>query len=532
MTITLKIDDKVREALKQAFPTSDTERALDKYVGVLEELIFKALQHGRTPEQCKFNLYSLSTHHLAQRGGYVKQVRLHKWLGENGWALVEPVITGSNISGQLSQCKLTAWVILHNALNLPTGGALENMTDRDIDILLGEPEDEQAQLIPLIYPDIDELDTREKINERFHVVEVDIESLKSYIVWLSTESTHYNASKKEAALRQARIILAIAQFFDGKFLQRKKPSPFGRLYYEGISVQSVNKDLRRAMLGNCWSYDIRSSVIAWKMGFAKECLQSIDPHADVRKLFSATLGYLEDKPDFMATVRHYTFKSDSHSQPDLQKKIIKRALTAISFGARMSTKGWLDDDGQIHNPALVDIIKNAEERDRFFNCPSMRAFIHEQKLLDDYLYGLAKASAPELLKLPYLQTHSGRPSKAKVLAYLYQHAETEVMAIVQRIINESRKKILAHIHDAVIVRHKLGIDLKHEIELQMQEQTGNPYWRLACEPLNRFESRGKDSKLEERDHRQRIREEEADVQQWVRAGQFRGTHFWLSIPNR
>ena len=514
MTITLEVDNNVREALKQAFPTSDTERALDKYVGVLEELIFKALQHGRTPEQHKLKLYSLSTHDLAQRSGYVKQIRLHKWLSENGWALVEPVITGSNISGKLSQCKLTSWVTLHNALNQPTGGAFENMTDRETDILLGEPEDQQAKLVSMIYPDMDELDTHEKINERFHVVEVDIESLKAYIVWLSTEAKHYNGSKKEASLRQARIILAIAQYFGGKFLQRKKSSPFGRTYYEGISVQSVNKELRRAMLGHCWSYDIRSSVIAWKMGFAKDCLHLMDPHADIRKEFSATLGYLEDKPDFMATVRHYIFKSDSHCEADLQKKIIKSALTAISFGARMSTKGWLDDDGQQHNPALVDIIKNADERDRFFNCPSMRAFIHEQKLLDDYIYGLAKASAPELLKLDYLQTQTGRPSKAKVLAYLYQHAETAVMAIVKHVAIQHNRPILAHIHDAIIVRTRLGADLKHEIELQMQEQTGNPYWCLAAEELQRFESRYQDIVCEEQDHRQRIRQEEARAQQW------------------
>ena len=385
MAITLTIDDKVLEALKLAFPGYNTERALNKYVAVLEQLLFKALQHGQTPEQRKLNLFGLSMHDLAQKGGAIggKKIRLHKWLKDNGLALVEPVITGSNISGKISACKLTSLVTLHNALTLPRGGLFEEMTDREIDILLGESEDEQSKLIALIYPDIDELDTREKINERFHVAEVDIESLKNYIVWLSTEAKHYSPSKKQAALRQARIILAVAQYFDGKYLQRKKPSPFGRTYYEGISVQSVNKDLRRAMLGNSWCYDIRSSVIAWKMGFATEYIAAKEPSADLRRTFSSTLNYLEDKQDYVATVRHYTFKSDSNCEPDFQKKLIKQALTAISFGARMTTKGWVDGSGQFQNPAIVDIIKNAGERDRFFNCPSMRSFISEQKRLDD-----------------------------------------------------------------------------------------------------------------------------------------------------
>ena len=237
-------------------------------------------------------------------------------------------------------------------------------------------------------------------------------------------------------------------------------------------------------------------------------MAAVDPSADLRKVFSATLCYLEDKQDFVTSLRSYTFKSDSNCEPDLQKKLIKQALTAISFGARMTTKGWLDESGQFHNPAIVDIIKNAEERDRFFNCPLMRSFIKEQKVLDDYIYGLVKEQSPELLKLDYLQTNSGRPSKAKVLAYLYQHAETEVMGIVKRIAKEHRKKILAHIHDAVVVSTRLGPDLKQEIEFQMQEATGNPYWRLAAEELQRFESRGRDQALEIMEHKQRIRAEE------------------------
>ena len=63
------------------------------------------------------------------------------------------------------------------------------------------------------------------------------------------------------------------------------------------------------------------------------------------------------------------------------------------------------------------------------------------------------------------------------------------MDIVKELAKQHRKKVLAHIHDAIVVKKKFGTDLKHEIELQMQEQTGNSYWRLAAEELKRFESR-------------------------------------------
>jgi hypothetical protein len=350
---------------------------------------------------------------------------------------------------------------------------------------------------------------REQFLRHYDFVEINIQSLKAYIEWLLTEAKLYNAQKKETALRQARIILAVALQLDGKFLQRKKPSPFGRLYYQGISVQSVNKDLRRAMLGHCWCYDIRSSVIAWKMGFARCYRAEVEPNANFRKLFSSTLVYLEDKNDFMVEVRRYTFNSDSNCETELQKKIIKRALTAISFGARASAKGWLDSDGQVRNPALVDIIKNKDERARFLNCDAIRSFIHEQKTLDDYIYKLVQKERPDLLKLDCLKTQSGRPSKAKVLAYLYQHSETQVMAIVTRLAEEHKKKVLAQIHDAVIVRPRFGLDLKCEILEQMQQETDNPYWRLALEELFPFKRRSRDEERELLAHRQRIREAEA-----------------------
>ena len=268
------------------------------------------------------------------------------------------------------------------------------------------------------------------------------------------------------------------------------------------------------MLGQGWEYDIRSSVISWKMGFAASYLASVNPTADLRKTFASTLCYLEDKQDFIATVRHYTFTADSHCEPDFQKKLIKTALTAMSFGARVSTHGWLDDSGQRHNPALVEIFKNPEERSRFVNCPEIRGFIHEQKLLDDFIYQEAKEHTPEIFQLDYLQSHSGRPSKAKVLAFLYQHAETSVMAIVKRCALANQRTVLAHIHDAIVVKQRLGPDLKYEIELQMQEQTGNPYWRLAAEEFKRFESTHRDAQLEEHAHRERIQQEEARAQQW------------------
>jgi len=323
------------------------------------------------------------------------------------------------------------------------------------------------------------------------------------------DSTLISASKRKHYLFQAHIILSVAKDKGGKYYQRKKLSDFGRTYYAGTSVQNVNKELRRAMLGNCWEYDIRSSVVAWKMGFAKAFIAATNSTASVRSTFPCTLSYLENKTGFMNAVQHVVFGNTSDLADDLQVIILKRAFTALSFGARKTAKAWMDSNGGWIKPAIVDIIKVKEERERFLADASVCGFIAEQKLLDTFLFDNFKQGCADLLKLSYLQTQGGKPSKAKVIAFMYQHEETTVMDIVRSAVVEHGKTVLANIHDAIIVKQRLGADLKQEIEMRMQEQTVNPYWRLGVTELLRYESSNKEAKLEELAHKQFMQQLEA-----------------------
>jgi hypothetical protein len=131
----------------------------------------------------------------------------------------------------------------------------------------------------------------------------------------------------------------------------------------------------------------------------------------------------------MATVRHFTFDESSPVPLDLQPKLLKQAFTAISFGARVTTHGWQNESGGWSNPALVDIIRNSADRDRFLNDLTVQAFIHEQGILDAHLYERVKVQRRDLLSKPFLQTPSGRPSKSKILAYLYQLIEDGIKGL-------------------------------------------------------------------------------------------------------
>jgi len=510
--IKITVNSAVYEALNKAFPKPATSahKAITKYIAVLEQMLFKSLHFEATPMQRKLNLFTLSLQKLAQQGGQIgpNKIRVHKWLRENGFNLVEAVIVGSNMSGELSQCKLTHWVTMIDTLAIEDSILIGAKSNKEIDQHLSGDEFGNYQVFNLLYPEFKQRLKSSEITALFDFLPVDIESVKAYIVWLTTESKLITREQKDQALRQARIIMAIASVMDGNYLQRKKPSEFGRMYYEGVSVQNINKELRRAVLGDCWEYDIRSSVVAWKMGWAVDYINARRPGEDLRRVFSATIGFLEDKADFMATVRYFTFSDDSPVNKDFQPKLLKQAFTAISFGARTNSVGWQNESGGWSNPALVDIIKNKTDRERFLKDLTVQAFIREQSELDAFLYDLVCDQRRDLLTKKFLQTPSGRPSRAKILAYLYQHDETEIMDVVRAVAKKYDREPIANVHDAIFFKRKLGLDIKHECELSMREHSNNPYWHLTAKQLERYQPKNLDLEHDVAEHKARIQEEE------------------------
>ena len=506
--IEIKVQPKVFEALSRAFPKppNSAQRALDKYVRVLTAMLLESLSRGASSYELKFNLFSLSLHELANKGGQIgaKKIRLHAWLRENGLALVKSVEIGSNVTGIVSKVVFTDFVelvwhepeIATNQIFID-GFVIENS-------LLLDQASQNAEIFNRLYSDYDAYMMFGKFDDEFDTLDIDISSLQNYIQWLKEDSKHFNATKLNSYLFQARIILAVAQHTGGKYYQRKKPSKFGRMYYTGTSVQNVNKQLRRAMLGNCWEFDIRSSVVAWKMGFADEWIKINQPNLNVHNCFPHTLSYLEHKDAFIKNVQAAVFGKDSDLPADAQLKRLKQAFTALSFGARKTGVSWKLENGEWVSSAIAHIFQIKEEREQFINDFNVCGFVDEQEKLDKYLFEGVKAYSPDLLKLPHLQTQKGRVSQSKVMAFLYQHQETAVMDIVRDTLEQLNKTVLANIHDAIILKHRLSADDKHEIELRMQ-QSGNPYWRLGATELKRWEPNQKEAKKEEALHKQRMK---------------------------
>ena len=510
-------DPRILAALTAAFPkpSSAATKALSKYIALLEQQISTALLNGRNPEQHKLGLYTVSLHHMMNRGGQIgpQKVRLHNWLNDHGLALIKKVTTGTNITGKLSEVALTTLASLVITTELDQGWQDTAAVAVDFADVLQNKALDQDTIISRLCPELSQGIDETQLLELFHVLEVDVGSLKNYMHWLKHDSKHYTAAKKEHALNQASMILAVANAVDGKYLQRKKPSEFGRVYYQGVSIQNIDRTLRSAVLGQCWEYDIRSSVVCWKMGFAKHLVRSLNSNQTVEEFFKFTLWYINDKQDLMLNLRAAVFTAQSNVPAKSQNDLLKQAFTAISFGARVMETGWKDDSGAWQNPAIVDIIKNVQERKRFLANLIVKSFIAEQNLLDAYIFEQVKTQTPELLSKPLLKTLSGKPAKAKILAYMYQHAETQVMDVVRSTAIASGYEPIANVHDAVFFRKSIGVNTLDKIVWAMRDATNNPYWALKPKEIKRFKRSKNLHEKEESEHQARITAEEALAKQ-------------------
>ncbi len=454
--IKLTVDNKVLAALQIAYPKANSaKKALEKYILALEKILDDAVLRKQGG-----NYFSISLHQLANETPSIgsrntkDQMRLHTWLDRNNLSL----IASSNAQKGVAYKKSLSLIGLTNLVKKTI------VDDRYY----------QQEAFEKLYPDFNKL-TDQQILEDYDALEIDLKSLDNYI---ANPPKRSNKSKKNIDLKRAKNIAAVSSYKNGIYYQKKKaPSFFGRTYYEGVSIQNVGKELRAAMLGHCWEYDIRSSVVSWKLGFAQAYIDEYEPNGTIENVFPYCLQYSIDKKPLIDNIRLEVFKLTKTPLKD-QQKIIKDAMTALNFGARLADNNYKDKSGKYQTQSIGKIIKNRLERALFLNCPEIKNFQLEQKKLNKAIMNWVRKEKPE--DLEKIDEKTGKKLKGNVLfAYLYQHAETEVMKIFRDIAKQHNLTILANIHDAIILRDKLDTDLKGTIEQAMRTHTNNTYWTLG-----------------------------------------------------
>jgi hypothetical protein len=475
----LRVDKKVLDALKIAVPKMNKgKERLDKYVSNLEQVVNSQIFQTRTAWMLTREYYWASLTAIQEHGGQIwslKNVRTHKWLEDNGLNLVEQINQGqaNNITGEIAIIKFTSLVKIEDDEDLIK---LQAMTNAQLDqYLISVPPSDVAAYQSLLsaYNDV----PVNQIATDYDLLNVNAIATIDYIKKL-VRSKVKNKDKTE--YRKALRILRIAQVNNNIYPQKKKRSDFGRTYYEGLSIQSVSKDLRKAILQGCYEYDVKSSVVAWKLAFAPELLLAEKNGGAIENDFLAIYYYLTYKKDYFDDLQKKIFANSTGLSDVQQVKLIKDAMTALSFGAKMIGR-WKNHFGAEQESSVVKIFGNhyKSECEKFSKSFEVTEFVRQQSMLDKFIISKFTEQYPYLAKMSSLQTKSGRLSKSKVLAWLYQTAESIAMNFVRDELKNFNVSIQANIHDAIVVDRQLNVGEVQQVVQAIKDKTNLIYFAFG-----------------------------------------------------
>ena len=479
--IRLIVDAKVLDALKIVVPKKDkAKERLDKYVSNLEQVVNAQIFQTRPVFMLTNKYYWASLSAIQEQGGQIwslEKVRTHRWLEANGLALVKQINKGqaNNITGDIAIIKFTDLVTVEDDNDDEDLIKLQAMSDVQlVRYLFSVPASDVVAYQNLL--STFHATPASQVATDYDLLNVNIAATVDYIKSL-VRSKVKNKDKTE--YRKALRILRMAQVNNSIYPQRKKLSEFGRTYYEGVSIQSVNKVLRKAILQGCYEYDVKSSVIAWKLAFAYELLINEKSSDTVENEFLVIDYFLTRKKDFLDDLQSKVFGNTTGLSDAKQKKLIKEAMTAMSFGGKLTGR-WKNNFGVEKVSSVVKIFGAHFQAEyvNFSNSIEVTQFVSQQSRLDKFIINKFTAQYSYLASMPSLHTTKGRLSKSKVLAWLYQNAESIVMNFVRDELKKLNVAVQANIHDAIVVNRKLTANEIQHIVQTISTKTKLSYFAL------------------------------------------------------
>jgi len=468
MLLSIAYDPSVLQALQAAFPTppNRAKQQLDKYLELLQREMRLSLLH-RTELARKYKAYNLRMTTITNKGPTVgnRRYRVHEWLKEKGFALVTNINkNANNLTKEIAILKPTSLLVVNHTNLLDD---LRALTDSDLTAYLNTLTIDWASVVNDYQSEYTSLNQQDQ-KLLYFTSPIDLDSLKNYMRKIVRGQSDLFRVHEENTLVQAEHVLRIAQVNNGFLHQKIDKKAFGRTYYEGVSVVSVSKALRMAFLGDSWEYDCKSCSTAWKMGFADDWhKQKKRRKLTVRQKFSAMTLYLEDKEAFLRQVISQVFLPLSARD---HRAILKEAMTALGFGAKLGLGKWKGMNGEERQTSLFEVFEeDVGDLTRFVQCGLVKKFNEEQQILNKYIVlkfsvdpqwhkDMATEMQRKKMKAPF--------SQAQKVVWLFQHAESRMMDIVRGQLSAMNKTVLANVHDAIVIREGLSA-----LELQQIEQT-------------------------------------------------------------
>jgi hypothetical protein len=228
----------------------------------------------------------------------------------------------------------------------------------------------------------------------------------------------------------------------------RRPADSGRVYYGGINLQNCPSTVRHAALGTHHSYDLRSSVYAWQI-YMLRMIQDLGKY-DTPDGTRCTRELINDKH----TVRNRLIETlvDTSGSADHKLNIIKQALTAIGFGARKSNAYYEND--VLQTKGLAGVIYDKGSREEFCRHPWVVEFMAEQDAIGRQICDAVLEIAPAYRTDPVV-ANNGKLSRKRMLAFLYQQAETRMIQHVMAHVEAA--EILLWVHDGFCTRRAINL---------------------------------------------------------------------------
>ena len=323
-------------------------------------------------------------------------------------------------------------------------------------------------------------------------IDVDLANLKNYIDNAEHDLKHNAAGKSSEWVDkvrrnaiQAQIVHRIAANLDGKYPQYPKLSVFGRTYYHGLSIQTMSKQVRAAALGEHFQYDLSAAIYGIKLAIISGIVaKPKERHVENRLdgLFTYTKEYLREKDAIRRRLADQCL-TETPINSAAKLRLVKQAITAIGFGAKTDAALWYDG----HTPAIAQIIMNKADRERFLNDKFVANFIKEQgELTDAIILHLKRVGEFDPIKQKIKGAkHDKRVTDAHILAYLFQHYETDLMNDIVAIA-QAEMPVIARIHDAFITSGKLSDATQGVINDKLRE--AHSLIRIECERVSGWQS--------------------------------------------
>lgn len=324
------------------------------------------------------------------------------------------------------------------------------------DILLGAGD--AAELMQETYKPFLKKDKLGEFVHEFDEVPIDMSSLNTYMENLKSHLDPTKLIENEHYKNAMRIKL-LAEASGGVLLQVIKESDFGRKYYAGPSLMNIPSTVRTAALGRCYEYDLENSVFSFKLSkIAEACIgelgikQSDSNYNNriavikdmIKEVYPLTSDYLRNKSIIRTQITQRIFGTCY----DSQIKLIKRAITAISFGAKLKAGTY---------GCLSDIIKSKDKLTAFETDEWVSKFVEEQKVLNDHVIQILEefGQIPTQQEHPRLYNKHDKLIPNAILAYAYQSTERQVMEKVKEICVQYNMPVLLMVHDCLYTKHAI-----------------------------------------------------------------------------